>query len=262
MARHGTRPRGGATARRTGRPTQPPATAARVQGTPAARGTQTVRGPAAAQGTPAAQGRALARGPAKGRRPVARCQRHVPARTGRCAAPSPLLPGLPRRAVQKPGPVVLAHTAAGGSTGNPALPRPLREAPRGRPRPFRAAEPSRPAGLAPARKTKRGSPARPRLARTTEPSRPADLPPARKTRRGCRARRPPPRTADRGCRAGPDRNTRPGPRTTGRLPPGRGSPAAPRATDGPRCSDLPVRARRRSTGHGRTTRGTRRQAWP
>ncbi len=174
-----TRPRGGATARRTGRPTQPPATAARAQGTLASRGIPAAPGPAAARGIPeapgpaAAQGRALARGPTAGRRPVARGQRHAPVRTGRCAAPSPRPTGLPRQAVRKLGPVVLARIAAGGSTGNPALPRPFREAPRGRPRPYRTAEPSRRAGLPPARKTRRGSPARPRLARparTMDPS--------------------------------------------------------------------------------------------
>src|SRR5204863_132520 len=57
-------------------------------------------------------------------------------------------------------------------------------------------------------------------------------PPPPRTKRGCRARRPPCRTADRDCPAGPDRNSPPGLRTTGRPLSGRDLSGAPRATDG------------------------------
>ena len=193
-----------------------------------------------------------------GRRPVARCQRHAPARTGRCAAPSPLPPGPPRQAVQKPGPVVLARTAAGGSTGNPALPRPLREAPRGRPRPYRAAERSRP-GLPPAR-----TPSRPATGpqdQSWQPSPPAagpdnrtQLPPRAVTGPQDQAwlSSPPPATPDSGSRlpsrTGPQHPARP----TDHRPPatrpglsrrpasdGRSSPQGPAGT-GPQA---PYRAR-------------------
>jgi hypothetical protein len=117
------------------------------------------------------------------------------------------------------------------------------------------------AGPPPDHTSNPGGPVRPQSARTAARCRPSVPSPGPRNRRFCRAR-PPCRTAGRGCPAGPDRNTPPGPRTTARPRPGRGSPAARRATDVLRHKDRRQRARRRPTGHGRTTRVTHRRAWP
>jgi hypothetical protein len=243
------RRRGGAVVRRTGRPTPARPTAPRR---------------AAATRHPAAARRVVARRPLAARRLVARGSRHAPARTGRCATPNPGPADPPRQAVRKPG-LVLARTEWGvwGSTDNLRLPSPLREVPRGRPRPYppRTTEHSRPANRQPAPMTNPGERARLRPARTADRRRRSGPSPRPRTRRGCRAR-PPCRTVDRDCPTGPGRNTPPGPRTTARPPPGRDSPAVPRATDVPCPKDRLRRTRRRRPGQDRTTRATRRQAWP
>jgi len=177
-----------------------------------------------------------------------------------------------------PAEVRPAHTT---SPGGPVRPRPPRTTERSHPaevRPARTTNPCSPAGphrARPPRTTERSHPAGPQPAHTTSPGGPVRPQPARtaarcrqsvpspgpRNRRFCRAR-PPCRTAGRGCPAGPDRNTPPGPRTTARPRPGRGSPAARRATDVLRHKYQRQRAHRRPTGHGPTIRVTHRRAWP
>jgi hypothetical protein len=177
--------------------------------------------------------------------------RHAPARTGRCAAPSPGPAGRPRQAVRKPGPVVRTASAARDSTGNPHPLSPRQEAHRGRarlygPRLPRTAERSRPAGPPPARTTRPGGPARPRPARTAEHRRLAGPPPARTTNPGGPARPRPARTAEHRRLAGPPpaRTTNPGgparprPARTA-VPSGRsGPPPGPRTRRGCRARRL------------------------
>jgi hypothetical protein len=290
---------GAATKRRTGRPTPRRATAARdpaVQGSAvaqrlAAARRQVARGPRHA---PARTGRCAAPSlvPAGLRGPAVRkpgpVVRTAWAATGSTGNPRPLSPHreaprgqahpyrLRTAELSRPaGPPPAPMTSPGGPARphRPRTTRPRRPAgpqqahtpsPGGpvRPRPARAVERSRLASRPPAHTPSPGGPVRPRPAATTGPCRWSGPPQEPRTRRGCRARRPPCRTADRGCPAGADRNTPPGPRTTAPPPPGRGSLAAPRATDVPCRKDPLRRARRRRPGHDRMILATRRRAWP